>query len=363
MRREPPAGSLAQAVSNARDEKEREEALAKLYLDPALATPVSLRGRRLRGADLRGAKLYGAILEGADLTGAFLDRAILRGADLSRAQLQGADLSEAKLQGADLGAAQLQGAVLWGAQLQGAVLSGAKLQGADLRGTAWFGTRIFGLNVSVADLRGAHARAPSEEERAQLRSAIEKSFSDPDRKNRVMDALGRVHEGTASWQPEPLPEASRRDVLLVRPGEDPSPELRAWLGEGITPEAYERALPGEDPSPELRAWLGEGITPEAYERALPRELARLVCGVEEPAIARGVVRRIGGKIPRFATMPVWDAWWFSSPDYRINPVRWTDPLRAGELAFRLERDYPQKLAALDDEKRALVDEQAQRWRE
>ncbi len=307
MRREPPAGSLAQAVSNARDEKEREEALAKLYLDPALATPVSLRGRRLRGADLRGAKLYGAILEGADLTGAFLDRAILRGADLSRAQLQGA------------------------------VLLGAQLQGADLRGTAWFGTRIFGLNVSVADLRGAHARAPSEEERAQLRSAIEKSFSDPDRKNRVMDALGRVHEGTASWQPEPLPEASRRDVLLVRPGEDPSPELRAWLG--------------------------EGITPEAYERALPRELARLVSGVEEPAIARGVVRRIGGKIPRFATMPVWDAWWFSSPDYRINPVRWTDPLRAGELAFRLERDYPQKLAALDDEKRALVDEQAQRWRE
>ncbi len=343
MHREPPASALAQAVAGAETEEEREEALARLYLDRALAEPLDLSARRLREADLRRVKLFGVRLEGADLRHAVLDEVVLRGgrlydvqlegarlvgadlrgattcgwkasiekdcagqfqgAQLSQAQLQGADLRgadlrgadlrearlegadlrearldganlrEAQLQGANLSMAQLLGADLKGAKLEGAILNGARVRGADLRGAALYGVSTDAkTDLSRTDLRGADVPPLTREDQKRLRRTIESAVTDWKIRAHLLEGLDHVLRPDApKWEPVPLPEERRADLLLI---------------DGDVKDT------GRNAAPELRLWLGDGVEAERFEKALADELFHLVCESKNRWIAHGIVTRM-----------------------------------------------------------------------
>jgi hypothetical protein len=108
----------------------------------------------LRGFDLRGADLRMASLGGADLRMAKLQSADLSGANLQKADLRGANLASANLE-----SASLAGARLVEADLKDAHLYGADLSGADLRGARLEPKYPFRVDLSDANLLGAHVDA------------------------------------------------------------------------------------------------------------------------------------------------------------------------------------------------------------
>lgn len=349
MQREPPASALAGATTSATNEEEKQRALEALYLEPTVATPIDLRGRRLRRADLRGARLYGARLEKADLEGALLTDAKLPGADLSGANLRGADLSRASLVVANLSKTKLQGArladaLLWGAELvfaelqvadlsraqlyraglerahlegaflshaatprlrgallEGAFLTGTRLRGADLRGVALYGAQTSeSTDLSVADLRGAHLR-PSPVAIAE----------------KVHDALVRLRAPTIDW------------TIVMND-----------FTEYFDAEPNDNFLLADNPEqvdPEMRALLGEGISPTEYEPKLAETLAALVCRSQDRWITAGVVR------------------------HRMRGDHQRDRPFVPDLAHRLLRDCPDLVSELDADDRAFVEKQADRF--
>lgn len=176
MQKEPPQAAVAAAVQSAKTYEEKEEAIARLYLDPALAAPIDLTKRRLRGANLDNIRMYGARLGEADLQGAVLEDARLQqayfqdtrlqGAVLDFAQLKGAAFWKAQLQGASLRSAQLQNSFIFGSNLKDAVFDFARLWGAVLHGTSLEGAKLRGAVLVGAQLQGASL------ERAQLQGAV-----------------------------------------------------------------------------------------------------------------------------------------------------------------------------------------------
>jgi uncharacterized protein YjbI with pentapeptide repeats len=134
----------------------------------------------LRDADLREAHLYLADFQGADLRGANLQDAELDRTNLSQTDLRGAhgvgskraatttiDLTGANLAGtdlraADLGRAELDNADLSGADLRGAVLamarmSGTKLDGANVKDVLMINVRGIENRVGLLSEMGALA--------------------------------------------------------------------------------------------------------------------------------------------------------------------------------------------------------------
>ena len=128
----------------------------------------NLRGADLRKANLTEANLYEANLTGANLEEANLTGANLRGADFDNANLFKANLSgaifdggtefiEANLEEANLSGTDFSEAGVYG-HATGANLRGVSLNGANLSPSDGSVRRLFGLDLSYADLRGANLR-------------------------------------------------------------------------------------------------------------------------------------------------------------------------------------------------------------
>lgn len=113
----------------------------------------------LRGLDVKRKGFVLLFLCEAGLIDSFKDTVIdLAGADFSDADLSDADIIHANLRGANFSGANLRRTIFDGADLSNALLINANLRGTDLEGRIGPGlpTRLYGADLSFADLTGAH---------------------------------------------------------------------------------------------------------------------------------------------------------------------------------------------------------------
>lgn len=135
---------------------------ANAVLPGADLSAANIPGANFRGADMRRVNLSASRLYGADLRDANLGLVDLVGQNLWKgtlfpSRLVGVQLGGADLRGAELGGADLRGASLGGAKLDAAHLDGANLSRSDLRAASLRNAELGGANLSNANLGGSGA--------------------------------------------------------------------------------------------------------------------------------------------------------------------------------------------------------------
>lgn len=136
--------------------------LANAVLPGADLSAANMPGANFRGADMRRVNLSAARLIGTDLRDANLGLVDRVGQNLWKgslfpSRLVGVQLEGADLRGAELGGADMRGASMGGAKLDAAHLGGANLSGADLRAASLKDAKLGGVDLSNANLGGAGA--------------------------------------------------------------------------------------------------------------------------------------------------------------------------------------------------------------
>jgi hypothetical protein len=234
------------------------------------------------GANLSDSMLQGARLTGADFTGALLERAKLGGSDLTHADFRGADLKEAQLRGAVLCEALLQGVRMNKTNLAGADMTPARA-GCDSessRNPISRETKSCGVDNN-ANFFLASFDAVTDLRFADLRGAVAKPLKVP---------LAACSNDGSQLELEKLPASSR--VRLRELGGYYRTERHPA---SLPPTSVEHLIAGDEPDPTIKVLTAAQVkrpTLQEYTARLVDELRALACESKDPAVNRGLIRRM-----------------------------------------------------------------------
>jgi uncharacterized protein YjbI with pentapeptide repeats len=261
-----------------------------------------------------GCNLSGAVLNRIDLSGANLEGANMAGAKLYLADLSGANLKNANLQGAALGGADLADADLRGANLTGAILEGAYFVGARMDGSMTarksapeddvpateevvyvddeassknlpFTNRAF---VEESSPDAGKADVPGQGAEEKPAPAPEPSGPEPGDTGKII-SKSIPHEEEQAQVPEPMPEGSKKLVMLAeavvpenvavsRDSDGGSDQPAARVAEEQTETPAEPVSVEPPPPPEVpeEAAVESAPAPEVPEEAVVEEKAAVL---------------------------------------------------------------------------------------